>query len=208
MGAVRHKKERLSGEQRRGQIIDAALELFSEKGFSGTKTREIAELAGISETLIFQHFKTKGDLYRAALRELFAHHPVIPEIEEKVEKKDDAGVFTSLALHMIIHSRQDPRIIRLSAFAALEGSDFAEIFHSGEDSPMRISELLASYIGQRIKDGVFRNVNAPIVARLFIETIFMHIVDQEVALTGPPLSFPVEETVEELVNVFLEGIKA
>jgi AcrR family transcriptional regulator len=52
--------------ERRGQIIDATLELFAEKGFSGTKTREIAERAGISETLIFQHFKTKGDLYRAA----------------------------------------------------------------------------------------------------------------------------------------------
>lgn len=207
MGAVRGTKERLSGEQRRGQILDAALKLFAEKGFSGTKTREIAELAGISETLIFQHFKTKEDLYRAALRQLFAHHPVIPEIEEKVEKKDDGGVFTALALHMITHALQDPRIIRLSAFAALEGSGFSEIFHSGEDSPVRISELLASYIEQRIKDGVFRNVNAPIVARLFIETIFMHIVDQEVALTGPPLSFPVEETVEELVNVFLDGIK-
>jgi len=208
MGRMRQTKERMSGEQRRGQIIDAALELFAEKGFSGTKTREIAEHAGISETLIFQHFKTKEDLYRAALRELFAHHPVIPEIEEKVENKDDGGVFTALALHMITHARQDPRIFRLSAFAALEGSDFADILHSGEDSPVRISELLASYIEQRIKDGMFKHVNAVIVARLFIETIFMHIVDQEVALTGPPLSFPVEETVEELVNVFLDGIKA
>jgi AcrR family transcriptional regulator len=207
MSTVRQTKERLSGEQRRGQIIDAALELFAEKGFSGTKTREIAELAGISETLIFQHFKTKGDLYRAALRELFAHHPVIPEIEGNIETKDDRGVFFALAHHMITHARQDPRIIRLSAFAALEGSDFADLFHSGEDSPVRISELLASYIEQRMKDGAFKKVNAHIVARLFIETIFMHIVDQEVALTGPPLSFPVEETVDALVNVYLDGIK-
>jgi TetR/AcrR family transcriptional regulator len=208
MVGMRQTKERLSGEQRRRQIIDAALKLFSDKGFSGTKTREIAERAGISETLIFQHFTTKGDLYRAALRELFAHHPVVPEIEEKAEKKDDRGVFFELAHHMITHAQQDPRIIRLSAFAALEGSDFADILHRGQDSTVQISELLASYIEQRIKDGVFKKVNAAIVARLFIETVFMHIVDQEVALTGPPLSFNVEETVEQLVNVFLDGMKA
>jgi hypothetical protein len=35
----------------------------------------------------------------------------------------------------------------------------------------------------------------------------MYIVDQEVSLTGPPLDFPVEETVETLVEIFLSGLK-
>jgi len=207
MGNVKHTRGRLSGEERRRQILDAALRLFADKGFSGTKTREIAQLAGISETLIFQHFKNKEELYRMALKQLFAHHPVIPEIEEKVAQKDDLGVFTDLALHMIRHAQQDPRIIRLSAFAALEGPHFAEIFQHGEESTLLVSEFLASYIKQRIAEGAFKNINARIAARLFIETIFMHIVDQEVSLTGPPLAFSVEETVETLVKIFLGGLK-
>ncbi len=203
----RQTKSRLSGQERRKHILESALRLFAEKGFSGTKTREIAELAGISETLIFQHFKTKEDLYRAALKELFAHHPVIPEIEDKVARKDDTAVFTTLALHMITHAQQDPRIVRLSAFRALEGSHFTEIFHRGEESTLIVSDFLVTYIQQRINDGAFKNTNAQIAARLFIETVFMHIVDQEVALTGPPLAFPVEEIVETLVKIFLGGLK-
>ena len=136
MNESKEKKERLSGEDRRARIIDTALGLFANKGLSGTRTKEIAEAAGISETLIFQHFKTKEDLYRAALKELFGTHPVMPEVEESVTKKDDFSVFSTLALHLIKHNRQDPRIMKLAMFSALEGPHTADIFrHRKEVEP-------------------------------------------------------------------------
>lgn len=46
-------------------IIDAALELFVEKGFDGTTTLEISKKANVSEALIFKHFKTKAGLMEA-----------------------------------------------------------------------------------------------------------------------------------------------
>lgn len=207
MAKVGERKERLSGEERRTQIIDAALRLFADKGFSGTRTREIAELAGISETLIFQHFKTKEDLYRSALRELFSHHPVMPEIEAKMAQKDDFGVFSTLALHLIKHNRQDPRIMRLAIFSALEGSHLAEAFHSGRETRPPLPELLGGYIQKRINEAAFNKVNAQIAAQLFVETIFMYVADQEASISGPPLPFSDEETVGTLVSIFLDGIK-
>ena len=60
--------------------MDAALRLFAQKGFSGTRTKEIAKKAGISEALIFQHFKTKEGLYNEALKETLKGHPMVPEI--------------------------------------------------------------------------------------------------------------------------------
>lgn len=204
----RERKERLSGEERRAQIIDSALRLFADKGFSGTRTREIAELAGISETLIFQHFKTKEDLYCTALRELFSQHPVMPEVEEKMAKKDDFGVFNTLALHLIRHNRQDPRIIRLAIFSALEGLRFAEVFHHGKEMGPPLPELLGSYIGQRSSEGAFKKVNAQIAAQLFIETIFMYVADQQASISGPPLPFSDKEAVDTLVKIFLDGLKA
>jgi AcrR family transcriptional regulator len=203
----RERKERLSGEERRTRIIDAALKLFADKGFSGTRTREIAELAEISETLIFQHFKTKADLYREALGELFSHHPVMPEVEEKMAKKDDFDVFSTLALHVIRHNRQDRRIMRLAIFSALEGFHFAEMAGHGEEKAPVLPELLGRYIQRRIDEGAFKRVNAQIAGQLFIETIFMYVADQEVPISGPPLSFSDEETVETLVRIFLDGLK-
>ncbi len=207
MAKAGERKERLSGEERRTQILDVALRLFADKGFSGTRTREIAELAGISETLIFQHFKTKEDLYRAALGELFSHHPVMPEVEEKMAKKDDFGVFSTLALHIIRHNQRDPRIMRLAIFSALEGSHLTEVFHRGGETGPPLPELLGGYIKQRIDEGAFNKVNAQIAAQLFIETIFMYVADKQASISGPPLTFSDEETVGTLVRIFLDGLK-
>jgi TetR/AcrR family transcriptional regulator len=202
----RKKNERLSGEERREQIINAALTLFAERGFSGTRTREIAELAKVSETLIFQHFKTKEDLYRAALTALFSQYPVLPEVEDKMAAKDDVGVFKAFALHIVKHGRQDRRIVRLGIFSALEGAHFGEIFHGGGDAGP-LPQLLGPYIQQRIEDGAFKKVNAQIAAQLFIETANMYLADQEASISGPPLPFPYEEVVDTLVRIFLGGLK-
>ena len=207
MGRVKERKERLSSEDRRVQIIDAALGLFANKGLNGTRTKEIAKAAGISETLIFQHFKTKEDLYRAALNKLFDTHPLMPEIEELMTKKDDFVVFSTLALHLIKHNREDPRIMRLAIFSALDGPRTANMFSHRKEVEPSLPELLAGYIQKRIDEGAFNKVNAQITGQLFIETVFMYIADQEVSISGPSLPFSDEETVETLVNIFLNGLK-
>ena len=208
MGETKERKERLSSEERRVQIIDTALGLFADKGLNGTRTKEIAKAAGISETLIFQHFKTKEDLYRAALRELFSTPPVMPEVEEMMKEKDDFGVFSTLALHLIRHNRQDPRIMRLAIFSALEGPHTADIFSHRKEVEPPLPELLAHYIQQRIDEGAFKKVNAQITGQLFVQAIFMYIADQEASISGPPLPFSDEETVETLVKIFIDGLKS
>jgi AcrR family transcriptional regulator len=53
------------------KLLDAAIEAFSEKGFKGTSTRDIAERAGVHHPLITYHFKNKDQLWRAAADKLF-----------------------------------------------------------------------------------------------------------------------------------------
>lgn len=208
MNKGKHKKERLSGEDRRTQIIDTSLGLFADKGLNGTRTKEIAEAAGISETLIFRHFKTKEDLYRAALGKLFDSHPVMPEVKEMMAKKDDFGVFNTLALHLIKHNQQDPRIMRLAMFSALEGPRTADMFRDRKEIEPPLSEILANYIQQRSNEGSFKNINPQIAGQLFVEAIFMYIADKEASISGVPLPFSDKETVETLVSIFLKGLKS
>ena len=54
---------RMAAEDRRQQILDVAVQLFSQKGFRGTTTKEIAMAAGVNEAIIFRHFATKSELY-------------------------------------------------------------------------------------------------------------------------------------------------
>src|SRR6267378_1201735 len=56
---------RLSAVARKEAIVAAVQDVFAEKGFDGTTTRELARAAGVSEALLFKHFPTKQALYAA-----------------------------------------------------------------------------------------------------------------------------------------------
>ena len=53
------------------KLLDAAIEAFSENGFKGTSTRDIADRAGVHHPLITYHFKNKDLLWRAAADRIF-----------------------------------------------------------------------------------------------------------------------------------------
>lgn len=56
---------RISSEERRAAILRSAGEVFIEKGFHRTTTRDLAKAAGVSEALLFKHFPSKEALYSA-----------------------------------------------------------------------------------------------------------------------------------------------
>jgi AcrR family transcriptional regulator len=60
-------RKRLSAEDRRAAILDAALEVFSRRGYNGASIDEIAQAAGISKALIYEHFPSKKDLHVSLL---------------------------------------------------------------------------------------------------------------------------------------------
>ena len=72
------RRRRLRGEERRESILRAAARVFSEHGFSGTTTRALAEAAGVSEALLFQHFPSKEALYAAMLATITQERDVSP----------------------------------------------------------------------------------------------------------------------------------
>jgi AcrR family transcriptional regulator len=62
-------RQRLSAEDRRAGIIDAARTLFARNGFRGTGTSDIAAAAGCSEPVIYKHFASKQALFAAVLED-------------------------------------------------------------------------------------------------------------------------------------------
>src|SRR3954466_5367921 len=97
---------RLSAEERRREIVRVAVRLFSQRGFRGTTTKEIAQAAGISEAMVFRHFATKEELYAAIL-----DHKACAEglgdpcelVADAVRRKDDRAVFETLAYTALEH---------------------------------------------------------------------------------------------------------
>src|SRR5580698_6926276 len=56
-------RRRLTGGQRRDQLFRVALDLFAERGYRATTMEDIAEAAGVTKPLLYQHFSSKRALY-------------------------------------------------------------------------------------------------------------------------------------------------
>ena len=62
---------RLTADERRTEIVEAAVTVFASGGLAGTSTEEIARLAGVSQPYLFRLFGTKRDLFLAAVERAF-----------------------------------------------------------------------------------------------------------------------------------------
>ena len=64
-----HIKHERRKDARPGELLDAALTLFVEKGFAATRAEEVAKLAGVSKGTLFLYFSSKEELFKAVVRE-------------------------------------------------------------------------------------------------------------------------------------------
>ena len=165
---------RMSGDERRTQILTVAIKLFSQRGFSGTTTKEIARLAGVSEAMVFKHFANKVELYSAILdcKACDRHFQNrFEDLVKKTEAKDDFGVFYTMALNALENHSEDRDFMRLMLHSALEEHELARMFFESFITDMY--RFLSDYIRQRQADGAFREIEPLIVVRSFMG-MFVH----------------------------------
>lgn len=199
----------MAGDERREQICRIAMRLFSERGFRGTTTKEIATAAGVSEAVIFKHFQNKDELYASILdtkacSEEFGE-PLF-DLREKIEQKDDYGLFSTLALNMLNKHEQDSDFMRLMLHSALEGHGLAQVFF--DKFGKRFYEALGAYIRQRQEDGVFREIEPLIAVRAFIGMLIHHSMnnilwDRDQQL----LAVSNEEAANTFATLLIEGLR-
>ncbi|MBA2340765.1 MAG: TetR/AcrR family transcriptional regulator [Pyrinomonadaceae bacterium] len=159
---------RMAGEDRRNQIVHVAMRLFSERGFRGTTTKEIARAAGVSEAIIFRHFATKEELYAAILdtKSCAGNMSQLSEMfAEAVKRGDDRAVFESVALTMLQHHEEDEDFLRLLLYSALEGHELFQMFW--QRNVRELADFLRSYVRERQKAGALREMEPRLVGRAF-----------------------------------------
>jgi AcrR family transcriptional regulator len=197
--------ERLTGEERRRVIVEAAVALFSQNGFRGTTTKQIAEAAGCSEATIFKHFTTKHELYSAILEAKSRIAETLAKAAHAAARKDDAGVFRAIGLESLTRTEQDPSLMRLLLFSALEGHDLSHLFF--ESKVRGLHEFLSGYIKERIADGAFQPVDPLLAARGFVGMIAHYLLIHEIfGVKRQPGVLP-EHVVDTFVTLFLQGIR-
>jgi AcrR family transcriptional regulator len=171
---------RMAAEDRREQIIDVAIRLFSRKGFRGTTTREIAQAAGVNEAIIFRHFTNKSDLY-AAIIDRKANSPDGQSpgrmVEAAIAAGGDRQVFESIAFNILEFHEHDDTAMRLLLYSALEGHELADMIVRNYIS--KAHRRLAEYVRKRMAEGAFRRVDPMMAVRGFIGMVIGHVMQKK-----------------------------
>jgi AcrR family transcriptional regulator len=201
---------RMAGEERRHQILAVAVSLFSNRGFRGTTTKEIAQAAGVSEAMVFRHFATKEELYAAILDYKACsggNFEPAKMAEDGIKRKDDRAVFESLALGALNHHENDPEFQRLLLHSALEKHELAQMFF--DEFVRRVYEFLGSYIRERQREGALVEMDPAIVVRSFIGMVMHHSLNNN--LWDPKrrlLNLSNESAAKHFTDILLNGITA
>jgi AcrR family transcriptional regulator len=199
---------RMAGDERRLQILRIAMRLFSQRGFGGTTTKEIALAAGVSEAMVFRHFATKKELYSAILDHKACLHDTMDPIQvvaEAIARKDDRAVFAGLALDALNRHDCDPEFHRLLLHSALEEHELAQMFW--QKFVTRVYRILGSYIRERQRDGAIVDIEPLVIVRAFVGMVIHHSLNNNLwDRKRTLLKISNQVAAREFANILMHGI--
>jgi len=96
------------------KLLDAAIEAFSENGFKGTSTRDIADRAGVHHPLITYHFKNKDQLWRAATDRIFREFNIsLVKAMAEIPAVDPRATAEAFIRTYVRYSRSQPALHKI-----------------------------------------------------------------------------------------------
>src|SRR5947209_14262514 len=123
--------ERKSKEERREEILDAALEIFARKGLHGASTEEIAKRAGISQPYIFRLFGTKKELYVAGVARCFRQTLELMQRAAEGKRGEEALRAIGEAYGELLQTDRTYLRAQMQAYAASEDPEIAAVVRGG-----------------------------------------------------------------------------
>ena len=191
--------------ERRAQILDAAFEEFSEKGYKGATIKGIARAAGLqSPALIYWYFPDKDALFREVLG---ARVPVLRAVAEPDGLMDlpPEETLARLGRAYFAFERMDVRTLKLVIGEAVRRPQVADTFvRSG---PARVLDFLKSYMERQVELGRLRPHDVRSSARAFIGMLVPQLAGK---LFFPALvddGLTDEEHLQTAIDIFLSGLR-
>lgn len=161
-------------DARPGEVLDAALDTFLEKGFAGTRMQDIAARLGVSKGTIYLYYASKEAVFEALVRERLV--PNIARAEAMVAATADkpAAVQLTAILLMMREVLADPRRVALPKLVIAEAGNFPDLARFYRREVMeRALGLLAGILRRGADRGEFRPIDPVVAARLFVAPVLL-----------------------------------
>jgi len=194
-------------EARPGEIVDAALRLFSERGFAATKLEDVAAAAGIGKGTIYLYFPTKEDLFRSVVRQA-----VLPNLEAATALLADpdrpaADILRAMAQRFL--ELLDTDLTAIPKLMLAESGNFPALarFYA-EEVVLKGMTLIRGVLARGIARGEFRPIDLDGALPLFSAPLLLLLLWKHSLGRHTDVQFDPRLVVATHLDVLLRGLAA
>lgn len=205
---MRKTKPRRRPDARPDEILDAALNVFTEKGFSAARVEDVAAAAKLSKGAVYLYFDSKEALFEALVRRFAEQVVAVGAARFPAMAQEDPEAALRSAIRFLVGVLSDPiasappRLVlaeaqRFPAMAALYRREVLAIGHS----------IIGALIAAGVSRGQFRDVPREIALKSTMGPILAHMIITHI-FPDPdtPPADPVA-TADALADILLHGLK-
>ncbi len=191
-------------EDRRDQIIDAAMRVFAQKGFTRATNKEIAREAGITPGLIYYYFDSKEALLKAII-ETRSPVQLISSLPPQTLELPPEIFLRMMALRVlsIVESENFIRLIRMLLPEILHNPGMASI---AVPFFQRVFEFVGTYFEAQMKKGALRGTDSSLIAQVMIGTFMAFVLRRQILQDQLALQYSHEQIADAVVDTVLNGV--
>jgi AcrR family transcriptional regulator len=188
-------------QEREDRILDAAADVFAQRGFHRATIREIAEPADLADGTIYNYFGSKADLLIGIMSKLADVEDLPGELEQALQG-NPKDFFMLAFQHRLWGVQRGQQMLRAILPEVLVNPELREHFYQGY--VLRVANLLEAYVQAQIARKQVKPVNAALTVRavlgLFVGLLFMR------SLGDEPLLAAWDQVPKELADLLFEGL--
>ncbi|MDD4924223.1 MAG: helix-turn-helix domain containing protein [Dehalococcoidales bacterium] len=207
MAVTRDDRKKDIAEMRKQQILDAALPIFSRKGFAMTTTSEIAKAAGVAEGTIYNYFPNKRELFIAVIKNLIVTMHLM-ELINKLPEDETPFVFHNILQDRLKFAENDNVSHIMGLMSEIQRDPELKKLYAEQFIQPFFTKMEGSY-SNMMASGKIRKMNPAIATRIIGGMIIGFIMLRTIEGNNSPLkNIPRDEVVNEIMNFVFKGIAA
>ena len=206
--AQRGPKFRRRAEARPDEVLDAALDLFIERGFASTRVEDIAARAGLSKGAVYLYFPSKEAVLEGIVRRAIV--PIATGALSVVQGyAGDPRTPITLALKTLAAKLADPKVLAIPKLMMREMINFPEFAQMYRREVLdHVIPVIIGLLRTGIAEGYLRPVDPELTVRSIVGPIVMHILMDEVFGLRPESGLSVEKLIDNHLTILFEGLSA
>lgn len=205
---IRIPKFRRRAEARPDEVLDAALDLFIERGFAATRVEDIARRAGLSKGAVYLYFPSKEAILEGLVR-----RAVLPIATQALgfvgHHEGDPRPVLALLLKLLAGRLAEPRVLAIPKLVFREAARFPEL---AQMYRREIIDQVMPAVEQLIRNGVdqgyLRPVDPHLTIRSIVGPLVLHVALAEIFGIAPADGLAMGRMIDNHLSILFDGLSA